>query len=250
MERKKTEKKRKQKCGRWFAAGALKGAALGGLTAWLFYRSVYGLCLTPGFIALSLLKERTRQRQKQKEREQQMFAEWIGFLKEALQVGYSLEQAAVEAKKGMLTVYEEKEPFLCAVNRMQRKLRLGVPVEEAFAELAGECTCEEILDFSEVLFIAKRTGGAVHQVISSTERMIREKQETLRHIRTVLHSREYEVRLMKAMPFLMLSYLSLFLPGFLSPLYQNLPGVCIMSVFLIVYGGLCLAVDKITTVLV
>lgn len=248
MEQKTTEKKRKQRHGGWFAAGVWKGTLLGGLTAWLFYRNIYGLCLTPGFILVSLLKERKQQRQKQKEREQQMFAEWIGFLKESLQVGYSLEQAVGEAKKGMLTSYEEEEPFLCAVSRMQKKLQLGMPIEEAFAELAGECTCEEIFDFSEVLFIAKRTGGAVHQVISNTEQMIRERQETLRHIRAVLHSREYEVRLMKTMPFVMLLYLSLFLPGFLLPLYQNVLGVCVMSAFLAVYGGLCFVVDKITAV--
>ncbi len=248
MEQKRTEKKQKKRPGLRLAAGLLKGTALGGLAAWLFYRNSYGLFLVPVFIAVTLFRERKQERQRQSEREQQMFAELLGFLKEALQVGYSLEQAVGEAKKGMLTAYKEEEPFLCAVTRMQRKMQLGTPVEEAFAELAKECTCEEIADFSEVLFIAKRTGGAVRQVIFNTERMIREKQETLRHIRGVLHSREYEVRLMKAMPFAMLLYLQLFLPGFLSPLYQNVPGACIMSVFLAVYGGLCFVTDRITAV--
>lgn len=244
------EERKKRMGGRWgfLAAGLLKGTVTGGLAAWLFYRSVYGLSVVPFFLGVSLFRERKKTLQRQKEQEQQMFAEWLGFLREALQVGYSLEQAVGEARKGMLTSYKEEEPFLCLVTRVQRKIQLGMPAEEAFAGLAGECVCEEMADFSEVLFIAKRTGGTVQQVISNTERMIREKQETVRHIRAVLGSREYEVRLMKGMPFAMLLYLQIFLPEFLSPLYQNAAGAGLMSVFLVIYGGLCLAVDKITAV--
>lgn len=244
------EKRRKGTRGRmgFLAVGLLKGSAIGGLAAWLFYRSVYGLSVMPFFLGASVFLERKRLLQRQKEQEQQMFAEWLGFLREALQVGYSLEQAVGEAKRGMLTSYKEEEPFLCLVTRVQRKIQLGMPAEEAFAELAKECSCEEMTDFSEVLFIAKRTGGTVQQVISNTERIIREKQETVRHIRAVLGSREYEVRLMKGMPFAMLLYLQVFLPEFLSPLYQNAAGTGLMSVFLLIYGGLCFAVDKITAV--
>lgn len=247
-ERNITEKAWRKGRGLWATAGAVKGACLGGLAAWLFYRNSYGLFIVPVFIAVSLSRERKQGQQRKREREQQMFAEWLGFLREALQVGYALEQAVGEAKKGMLASYKEEEPFLCAVTRIQRKIQLGTPVEEAFAELTDECACEEIADFSEVLFIAKRTGGAVHQVIANTERVIREKQDTVSHIRAVLHSREYEVRLMKGMPFAMLLYLQTFLPDFLSPLYQNGAGAAVMSVFLIIYGVLCFTVDKLTAV--
>lgn len=248
MKQNRIEKARKKDRSFWITAGAVKGICLGGLAAWLFYRSSYGLLVMPVFIAVSLFRERKQRQQGKKEREQQMFVEWLGFLREALQVGYSLEQAVGEAKKGMLATYKEEDPFLCAVTRIQRKIQLGTPVEEAFAELTDECACEEIADFSEVLFIAKRTGGAVHQVIANTERVIREKQETVSHIRAVLHSREYEVRLMKGMPFAMLLYLRVFLPDFLSPLYQNGAGAVMMSVFLIIYGTLCFTVDKLTAV--
>lgn len=232
----------------WVFAGVLKGIFLGGAIAWLFYRSVWGLVLLPLFIAVSVVKERKNKKREQKEREQQQFVEWLGFLKEALQVGYSLEQAVGEARKGLLTAYKEEEPFLCAVMRMQRKMQLGVSVEEAFSGLVKECHCEEVSDFAEVVFIAKRTGGAVHQVISNTERIIHEKQDTMRHIRSVLRSREYEIRIMKYMPFAMLLYMQLFMPDFLSPLYRNAVGVGIMSVGLVMYGGLCMLIDRIGSV--
>lgn len=232
----------------WLLLGIGKGAAIGGLIAWLFYQSVYGLLFLPLCIAVTVVCENKKEIQRQKEREQQQFAEYLGFLKEALQVGYSLEQAVGEAKKGMLTSYKEEEAFLLAVGRMQRKMQLGMPVEKAFSELAEESSCEEVRDFSEVLFIAKRTGGAVQQVISNTERVIRDKQETLRYIQSVLHSREYEGKVMKCMPFAMLLYLQMFLSGFLEPLYHNVFGICVMTAVLVIYFGLCLLADRVASV--
>ena len=238
----------KQKRFLWIGIGVVKGVALNGAVAWLFYRDLRGFALLPVFLAISLRREKKSEEQMQREREQQLFAEWLGFLKEALQVGYSLERAVGEAKKGVLTTYVETEPFLLAVTGMQRKMQLGVSVEEAFAGLAEECRGEEVREFAEVLFIAKRTGGAVHQVISNTERIIREKQETLRYIRGVLRSRAYELRIMKYMPFAMLLYMQLFMPDMLAPLYGNGLGVGIMSVGLGIYGGLSVMMDRIGAV--
>lgn len=230
----------------FFALG--KGAAVGGMIAWLFYRSVYGLVFLPLCMVVMVFVERKKELQRRREREQQQFVEYLGFLKEALQVGYSLEQAVGEAQKGMLTSYREEEPFLVAIARMQRKMQLGMSVEKAFSELAEESACEEVQDFTEVLFIAKRTGGVVWQVISNTEQVIRDKQETLRYIQSVLHGREYEVKVMKCMPFAMLLYMQMFLSDFLKPLYHNIVGVCVMTVVLAVYFGLCFVADRVAAV--
>lgn len=232
----------------WLPVAFGKGVTVGGLIAWLFYRSVYGLVFLPLCVAVIVVTERKKELQRRKEREQQQFAEYLGFLKEAVQVGYSLEQAVGEAKRGMLASYREDEAFLTAISRMQRKMQLGMAVEKAFSELAEESVCEEVQDFTEVLLIAKRTGGAVWQVISNTEQIIRDKQETFRYIQSVLHGREYEVKVMKCMPFAMLLYLQLFLSDFLKPLYHNVAGVCVMTVVLVVYFGLCFVTDRIAAV--
>lgn len=240
--REKAEKKENDR--KWVLLAVGRGTVLGGFIARLFYQSLWGLLFVPVGIVITLLREKKEVQQKEMRKEQQLFAEYLGFLKEALQVGYSLEQAVGEAKKGLLTTEKKDAPFLEAVSRMQRKMQLGMPVEEAFGEWAREAKCEDIRDFSEVLFIAKRTGGAVQQVIVNTERMIKDKQETLRYIQSVLHSREYEAKIMKAMPFAMLLYLQLFMPGFLEPLYHNGTGICVMSVVLALYGGLCYLADR------
>lgn len=239
---------RREKLFDWKVLAIGKGIGLGALIAWLFFQSLWGLLCIP--VCVGLLWKRTKKQEKQRrqEKEQEQFVEYLGFLKEALLVGYSLEQAVGEGKKGMLTTMKEEEPFLQEVMRLERKMQLGTSVETAFAQWAENALCEDIGDFAEVLFIAKRTGGAVQQVIENTEQVIRDKQETIRYIRSVMHSREYEAKVMKCMPFAMLGYLRLFMSDFLAPLYHNAVGVCVMTVVLVVYFSLCLVVDKVTAV--
>lgn len=239
---------KKRGAGGIFLPALGKGVLLGLGITWLFFDGLLGLVCMPFCVAFVWMREKRNRMQKQQEKNQELFAEYLGFLKEALLVGYSLEQAVTEGKKGMLTAGREEDPFLQCVSRMERKMQLGMPVEAAFAEWAQEAKCEDIRDFSEVLFIAKRTGGVVQQVIDNTERVIREKQETLRYIRSVLHSREYEAKVMKLMPFVMLLYLRLFMPEYLEPLYHNPAGVFIMSAVLAGYGVLCLVSDRVTKV--
>ena len=245
---KKQKEIRKKGKNRWALFALGKGVAFGGLIAWLFFQSPWGLLCVPLCVGAVWNRAKKQEAQIRQEKEQEFFIEYLGFLKEALLVGYSLEQAVGEGKKGMLTTVKEDNSFLQAVTRLERKMQVGTPVETAFAEWAEEAVCEDIRDFSEVLFIAKRTGGAVQQVIENTERVIRDKQETLRYIRSVLHSREYEAKVMKAMPFAMLLYLQLSMSDFLKPLYHNPMGIGVMSVVLVVYFVLCLVVDRVTAV--
>ncbi len=244
--RKRPEKVKQHPVWIWPAIG--KGILIGALIAWLFFQSAWGLVCVPFSVAVTLTKEKKAQLQKSLEYEQECFAEYLGFLKEALMVGYSLEQAVSEGKKGMLTTRKEEDAFVREISKMEKKMQLGTPVEAVFSDWAAEALCEDVRDFSEVLFIAKRTGGAVQQVIENTERVIRDKQETMRYIRSVLHSREYEAKVMKVMPFAMLLYLQLFMADFIKPLYHNTVGVCVMSVVLVVYFGLCFVVDRVTSV--
>ncbi len=225
-----------------------KGTLIGGLIAWLFFQSPLALLLVPFCVAVVWAQDKKQQEQALCETEQALFTEYLGFVKEALMVGYSLEQAVGEGRKGMLTTLKKEHFFLQAIIRLERKLQLGTTVEEAFSQWAEEARCEDIREFAEVLFIAKRSGGAVWQVIENTESVIRDKQETLRYIRSVLHSREYEAKVMKCMPFAMLLYLRMFMPDYLAPLYHNAVGVCVMCFVLAAYFVLCVVLDKVTTV--
>lgn len=229
--------------------GGIKGIALTVLVAWLFYQSLWGLVILPAVLVIMIRKELKMAAEKEKEQYRHRFSEFLEYLEEAMVVGYSFEGAIGEAEKGLKTLYSEGEPLLVGLSELRHKMTLGMAAEAAFSEFALQSGCEEAVDFSEVLLIAKRTGGSLRQVIQNTKRLIMQKQEVVNQIQSVLYGRIYENRVMKAMPFAMLGYLRLCLPDFLLPLYHNVAGIGIMTAVLLCYGGLCLAIDRISTVI-
>lgn len=221
-----------------------KGTAVGVGIAWLFYRSVIGLAAVLPAVLFFLKQGKKRRKEEEAAGLRRAFCEYLGFLQESLTAGHSLESAVWEAQKGMDFSSEGGRWFSEALERLLRKRMLGVSVEDAFLEMARECDCEEMREFAEVLVIARKTGGALRQVIENTEGILNKKEETLRSIRSMVAGRVFENNLMKLMPFAMLGYLNLGMPEFLDPLYHNLFGVLIMSVVLLLYGILCVITDK------
>lgn len=253
----KPDKKEKSPVNPWFFRNLLqyrflligmgKGIMLSALIAWLFYRDVIGMVTVPVCVFLMCKKECRNGKEQSRDLFRHQFTEFLGFLGEAMTAGYSLEHAIGEAGKSMRTTYGG-DSFAEQVELMQRKMVLGSTVEEVFAEFAENTGCEEAKDFAEVLYIAKRTGGAVRQVISNTEGILVRKQETIRQIHAAMHSKLYENGMMKYMPFAMLLYLQIGMPDFLASLYHNVLGTVLMTGILLCYAGLCMAVDRISQI--
>ena len=71
-------------CPVWIWPAIGKGIIIGGLIAWLFFQSFWGLVSVPFSVAVTLAKEKKTQLQRSLEYEQECFVEYLGFLKEAL----------------------------------------------------------------------------------------------------------------------------------------------------------------------
>ena len=61
------------------------------------------------------------------------------------------------------------------------------------------------------------------------------KTDVEREIRTLLHGRRMEQRIMCFVPFAIVGYVSLSTPGYFAPLYHNPAGTGIMTVCLLLY---------------
>ncbi len=110
-----------------------------------------------------------------------------------------------------------------------RKNRSGIPLETALRDFAAASRSDPVRDFAEVFECAKRLGGSLVSIISGTVRLLSDQQEVKQEIATVLSGRKFEQRIMSVMPFVLILYLRLTMPGFLSPLYKNPAGVLIMT---------------------
>lgn len=214
----------------------------------LFYRSIFGIILLSPLI---IYYRRIRVKGLIKERKWKLnleFKDGILALAAALEAGYSAENAFEEACKDLKQIYPDNSIISQEFAYIINQIRMNITVEKALGDFAERTGIEDILSFSEVFCTAKRTGGDLINVIKITSNMISDKIEVKREIVTLITAKRLEANIMKFTPLLILVYLSVSSPGFLDPMYHNLAGAAIMTVFLLFYLAAFLIIDKIISI--
>ena len=132
------------------------------------------------------------------------FKEAILTVSSALNTGYSVENAFRETKKELLLIYPEDARISKELQIVVRQLRLQVPVEQALEEFAGRVDLEDLRSFTAVFIAAKRSGGDMLAIIKDTAAQIGDKIDVKREIETILAAKQYEFRVMSAVPYVII----------------------------------------------
>ena len=142
----------------------------------------------------------------------------------SLQAGLSLENAFMEAAA------EDHHPlFSRELDRIVRGLGLHIPLDELFYDFALRADSDEIYEFAAVLEIVRMTGGNMVEIARDAVTHLRRKLEAGEEIQVILSGRIFEKNMMLVMPFLILAYLRITNPGYVSCLYHNPAGYLIMT---------------------
>lgn len=203
---------------------------------YLFYQS-RTLCIVM-FIPLILLvifylkRWKIAKRKRLLERE---FEEMLGCISAALRTGYSLENSFSEAEKEMILMYGNDSDIARELGIITRGLRLNMTIVELMRDMAKRCGINDIISFCEILIIAKKSGGNIIEIAKHTADNIRDKRELEEEINAIIAGKRFEYAIMCIMPFIMLIYLRLCSPGYLSVMYGNLAGIFVMSTCLVIY---------------
>ena len=208
-----------------------------GLVARLFYRSVWAFgCLLPLAFGYVWLQSKDRERLRHEQMEYR-FVDALAALSGALKAGYSVEHALIEAGKELEVLYGISTPICQEFRLIRSKLEMNRQPEEALMEFAARTRLEDAVVFAEVFAIANRAGGDMIAVVGKTSEMIGEKLRAVQEIRTLIRARQFEQKIMNSMPLVILAYMELVSPGYLSPVYGNIGGVVIMTIGLVLYGA-------------
>lgn len=210
-------------------------AALNFLLSYFFFRSwIVFVIMTPGFfLYIKLYKKRLVESRKQKLSNE--FSEMLYSVSIGMKSGKSIENSFIDSREDMKMFYGEKSLMLIELNRIKVGLELNKTLEELIEDLSHRADIEDISLFSEVFKCAKRNGGNITEVLSETADRIRKKIVVESEIKTIMSERRLEVRIMEAVPFIILVYVNLTSKGYFDVLYEGINGRIIMSGCLVIY---------------
>lgn len=229
-------------------SAAAEYLAIDVLISFVFYRSIVPfLIFLPVFPFYAKYRMREKSEKRKKEFSYQ-FRESILSVSNALNAGYSVENAFLEAYADMEDMFGGDALITVEYRRMAKRLKNNEAIELITGDLATRSGVEDIRDFADVFAAAKRTGGDMTKIIKRAASNISDKMDVKREIDTILSSRKYEQRIMEIIPFAIIGYLGITSDGFLDVLYHNFTGAAVMTICLCIYVTGFVLAEKITKI--
>ncbi len=215
----------------------LEGTAVVGVIGYFFYHSwIACLCLVPVlFLFLKDKKKELARRQRQELGIQ--FKDMILSVAANQKAGYSVENAFRESYRDMELLYGAKSLICMEIRHIMSGLDNNVVLEKLLYDLGLRSHEPDILQFADVFYIAKRSGGNMTDILTKTASVIEQKTETDKEIQLMISAKKLEQKIMNAVPFLIIFYVSSTSRGFFDVLYYNPAGIVVMTVCLGFYGA-------------
>ncbi len=206
-----------------------------GILAYFFYRSYIALIpLVPiAFWVMTYVEKLHIEGNKNKLKKQ--FREMILTVSTNLRAGYSVENAFLETYVDLVQLYGKNCQIVYELEKLNKGLSLNMTLESLLIDFACRCDIEEIKEFVDTFVVARKVGGNLAEIITSTSSMISEKIEVDGEIDVITRAGRMEQQIMSVVPFLIIFYIDMTNKNFFDALYHNFTGICIMSVCLIVY---------------
>jgi len=157
-------------------------------------------------------------------------------LKSGLSVVQSLGMVAEQMPRPM------SEEF----NLVLSQNKVGVPVEEAFNNLAKRLPCEDVDMFVTSITILKETGGNLAETFDTIVYVIRERLKVENKIKTLTFQGFLQGMMLLAVPPMLGLYFTVSEPGFMDPMFKNPLGwvllIMIIGLELIAYYAITRAI--------
>lgn len=213
---------------------ALKMVIKGIMICYLFYDSWKAVIL---LLPLGVIDYKSMKKQKLEKQQRVLtlqFKNMIEALATALSAGYSLEKGFLETRRDLKFIYPENAMIFSEINLILEGLKMNRPVEQLVKDFGERSGIDDIMNFSNVVMVAKKSGGNLVRIIQKTARSITDKIATEEEIETMITAKKYEEKVMMIMPYGIILYLRLTNGDFFQVLYHNLLGAVLMTIFLVV----------------
>ena len=224
-------------------------AASGIVLSMLIYRNIYFAALvipfTPAIkrFAEGMLAEQRRKRYMSE------FKDFLFMASTAIGAGRSMKDAIGESIPSLRNIYGANAALVpdleIAHERMEEGRENDIRVLSELAEASG---LEDVTDFVNIYAICKSSGASLITALSKAAGVIMEKMSIEREIEELVKRKEREGLVILLMPVVVILFLNLFAPDYISPMYETLTGRLIMSMAAAGTAGVYVMIQRITNV--
>ncbi len=205
------------------------------IAAYIFYENILMALILSPYVYLYYRQRKKARVKKENNEFRKKFRDGIMSVSFALNVGYSIENAFVQAVGELEMIYGRESDIVIKFRHIVIRLGQNENIEDIFMDFAEESKVEDIIYFAEIFRYAKRSGGDLISIIRNTTQIIQQKEEVLSEIDTIISGKRMEQKVMSIIPAAIVVYLKVTAVEFIQPLYGNVYGAVIMTVCLIVY---------------
>lgn len=204
----------------------------------LFYHS-FLLAMAAGTLSIFLLKPVRKMRAERRKRLLlTQFRDLLYSLSASVAAGRQMETALEEAYESLSMVYAPDTPMVMELSVMLKGIFENHESEESLlSDLAARSHQEDIEGFADVYSASRRTGADLGKVIENTSKVLMDKIAVEREIEAVTKQKIFEGRIITAMPVLVVLFLNVFSPDYLSVMYETVQGRIVMTLSLAGIGA-------------
>jgi len=198
-------------------------------TGMLFFESIIGMLLLLPAVFF-LMKDRKEKKMEERIiRLRNDFKEFVISFSSSVQAGYTMEQSVKIGVEDLKRLYPKQErEMIKELTWIYEQLKLQIPCEELFADLAGRSGIEEIRSFAVVMGIGRRQGGNLVRIARRTADHINRKVQIQMEMEQTVSGKAMEKKIMFAMPYFMVFYLRVTNASYMDVLFSNMTGHVIM----------------------
>lgn len=205
---------------------------------YIFYRSII---LSSLLLPLALKSPSIRTREiirKRKDELSLQFREALYSIAASLSAGKSIEASLRDAQQELSLQYPDEDTYIILeLEQMNKRLEMNETMEQVLADFAERSHLEDILNFTEVFIICKRTGGNLVQVVKNTAEIISDKIDVRQEINLLLAEKKLEHKILNLMPVFIIFMLSTSAEEFMAPVFTEPLGRAAMTLALLLFAA-------------
>ena len=206
-----------------FVAGAFLAALVGGLAAGLLFQSLpWGLvmALVAALVPIAALGVAMRRRLN---RLQGQVVDVLMIIASSLRAGHSFLQALDMVSK------EIAEPAASEFTRAVSEIRLGRPVDEALGALGDRMGSSDFDWAMMAVNIQREVGGNLAEILDTVAETLRDRETVRRQVKVLSGEGRMSARILTALPFVIILFVSQINPDFLDPLFNTFIGKVMLT---------------------